>query len=184
MCIGVRKYIGLDGMAVLTGLADDGLIDNGHPGDAVKTSRIVTGVAAHALLSMDAHEVLIGFFMICLAGELGLLVFGQIRLGILSDTERSHELRFFGDVDLINVVRTFCGQAAEKPIAARQESVNVVILVSIYFAPLCRRSAQGVPPGVFTRAFERRPDPFLPRGNPPLHLQDKLKSRDRRFRRM
>lgn len=26
MCIGVRKYIGLDGMAVLTGLADDGLI--------------------------------------------------------------------------------------------------------------------------------------------------------------
>ena len=49
MCIGVRKYIGLDGMAVLTGLADDGLIDNGHPGDAVKTSRIVTGVAAHAL---------------------------------------------------------------------------------------------------------------------------------------
>ena len=66
MCIGVRKYIGLDGMAVLTGLADDGLIDNGHPGDAVKTSRIVTGVAAHALLSMDAHEVLIGFFIYAL----------------------------------------------------------------------------------------------------------------------
>ena len=114
MCIGVRKYIGLDGMAVLTGLADDGLIDNGHPGDAVKTSRIVTGVAAHALLSMDAHEVLIGFFMVCLAGELGLLVFGQIGLGILSDTERSHELRFFGDVDLINVVRTFCGTGGRK----------------------------------------------------------------------
>ena len=77
-------------------LTDDGFVHNGHPGDAVKTSRIVTGVAAHALLSMDAHEVLIGFFMVCLAGELGLLVFGQIGLGILSDTERSHELSFSG----------------------------------------------------------------------------------------
>ena len=101
-------------MAVLAGLTDDGFVHNGHPGDAVKTSRIVTGVAAHALLSMDAHEVLIGFFMVCLAGELGLLVFGQIGLGILSDTERSHELRFFGDVDLINVVRTFCGTGGRK----------------------------------------------------------------------
>ena len=60
------------------------------------------------------NNVLIGFFMVCLAGELGLLVFGQIGLGILSDTERSHELRFFGDVDLINVVRTFCGTGGRK----------------------------------------------------------------------
>ena len=75
MRVGVCGHFSLNGMAVLAVLTNIRFADGRHPGDILDGFRVVAADAAHAFLGVNAHEVLIGLFLISLLSQIAFLFF-------------------------------------------------------------------------------------------------------------